>query len=94
MMSENEPKVNNRLDLDEMDAVSGGRRAGWVEDEGMIVDVLPDNSYNVELEDGSVILCRESERLRSQGAHLHVGQRVRLEISVSDGSQALIIRGF
>ena len=94
MMSKNEPEVNNRLDLDELDVVSGGGRAGWVEDEGVIVDVLPDNSFKVEFEDGNVILCRESERLCSQGVQLYVGQRVRLEINVGDGSQAFIIRGF
>ena len=55
-----------------------------IEFEGEIVDVLPGQSFKVELENGHVVVCYTSGRLRKNRIRLVLGDRVRVEMTPYD----------
>lgn len=62
-----------------------------VEVEGTVVEVLPNAMFNVELENGSVILGHISGKLRMNYIRILQGDRVKMEISPYDLTKGRII---
>tara|TARA_R110002074_G_C12211960_1_gene636382 strand:+ start:438 stop:656 length:219 start_codon:yes stop_codon:yes gene_type:complete len=55
-----------------------------LEFEGQIIDVLPGQSFKVELENGHVVVCYTSGRLRKNRIRLVLGDQVRIEMTPYD----------
>ena len=55
-----------------------------IEFEGQIIDVLPGQSFKVELENGHVVVCYTSGRLRKNRIRLVLGDQVRIEMTPYD----------
>ena len=55
-----------------------------IEFEGQIVDVLPGQSFKVELENGHLVVCYTSGRLRKNRIRLVLGDQVRIEMTPYD----------
>ena len=55
-----------------------------LEFEGQIIDVLPGQSFKVELENGHVVVCYTSGRLRENRIRLVLGDQVRIEMTPYD----------
>lgn len=62
-----------------------------IEVEGTVVEVLPNAMFNVELENGSVILGHISGKLRMNYIRILQGDRVKMEISPYDLTKGRII---
>ena len=57
---------------------------GTLELEGTIVDVLPNQTFKVELENKHVVVCYTSGRLRQNRIRLVAGDGVRIEMTPYD----------
>lgn len=58
---------------------------GLLEVEGTVIEVLPNNTFRVKLQDlNSEIVCYTNGRLRQNKIKIIMGDRVRLEMSVYD----------
>ena len=55
-----------------------------IEFEGQIIDVLPGQSFKVELENEHIVVCYTSGRLRKNRIRLVLGDRVRVEVTPYD----------
>ena len=55
-----------------------------IEFEGQIVDVLPGQSFKVELENEHIVVCYTSGRLRKNRIRLVLGDQVRIEMTPYD----------
>jgi translation initiation factor IF-1 len=66
-------------------------REGAIEVEGVIVEVLPNQMYRVELANGHRVLAYVTGKARLSFAHLAAGARVRLDMSPYDLSKGRII---
>ena len=66
-------------------------REGAIEAEGVVVEVLPNQRYRVELSNGHQLLAFVSGRARLSFAGLAVGDRVQLELSPCDLSAGRIV---
>ena len=66
-------------------------REGAIEVEGVIVEVLPNKMYRVELANGHRLLAYVTGKARLSFAHLATGDKVRLEMSPYDLSEGRII---
>jgi|TARA_B110000091_G_scaffold84438_1_gene92934 translation initiation factor IF-1 len=55
-----------------------------IEFEGQIIDVLPGQSFKVELENGHIVVCYTSGRLRKNRIRLVLGDQVRIEMTPYD----------
>jgi translation initiation factor IF-1 len=66
-------------------------REGAIEVEGVIVEVLPNKMYRVELTNGHRLLAYVPGKARLSFAQLAAGDRVRLEMSPYDLSEGRII---
>lgn len=55
-----------------------------LEFEGQIIDVLPGQSFKVELENRHVVVCYTSGRLRKNRIRLVLGDQVRIEMTPYD----------
>ncbi len=62
-----------------------------IELEGKILQVLPGTMFRIELPNKHVVLGRISGRLRKNFIRINPGDRVRVEMSPSDLSQARIV---
>ena len=61
-----------------------------IEFEGQIIDVLPGQSFKVELENGHVVVCYTSGRLRKNRIRLVLGDEVRIEMTPYDMTKGRI----
>ena len=61
-----------------------------IEFEGQIIDVLPGQSFKVELENGHVVVCYTSGRLRKNRIRLVLGDQVRIEMTPYDTTKGRI----
>jgi len=52
--------------------------------EGVIVEVLPSSFFNVELDNGHIVRCTISGKMRINNIQLTLGDRVKLEMSPYD----------
>jgi translation initiation factor IF-1 len=66
-------------------------REGAIEVEGVIVEVLPNKMYRVELANGHRVLAYVTGKARLSFARLAPGDKVRLEMSPYDLSEGRII---
>ncbi len=66
-------------------------REGAIEVEGVVVEVLPNRMYRVELVNGHRLLAFVAGKARLSFARLAPGDTVRLELSPYDLSQGRII---
>ena len=55
-----------------------------LEFEGEIVDVLPGQTFKIELENGHIVVCYTSGRLRKNRIRLVLGDQVRIEMTPYD----------
>lgn len=55
-----------------------------IEQEGVIVEVLPSSFFNVELDNGHIVRCTISGKMRINNIQLTLGDRVKLEMSPYD----------
>jgi translation initiation factor IF-1 len=63
---------------------------GSIEVEGRVLESLPNTLFKVELEDGNVILCHLSGKMRMHFIKILPGDRVRLEMTPYDNSKGRI----
>ena len=52
--------------------------------EGTIVEVLPSSFFNVELDNGHIVRCTISGKMRINNIQLILGDRVKVELSPYD----------
>lgn len=57
---------------------------GTIELEGTIVDVLPNQTFKVELENQHIVVCYTSGRLRKHRIRLVAGDYVKIEMTPYD----------
>ena len=55
-----------------------------IEQDGRVIETLPNAMFKVELENGHVLLCNISGKMRMNFIHILLGDRVRVEISPYD----------
>lgn len=59
--------------------------------EGIVIEALPNAMFRVELENGHIILCVASGKMRKNYIKIIVGDSVRVEITPYDLSKGRII---
>ena len=62
-----------------------------IEQDGIIVETLPNAMFKVELENGHVILCQISGKMRMNFIRILPGDKVMLELSPYDLTRGRII---
>jgi translation initiation factor IF-1 len=62
-----------------------------IEYEGSIVDVLPNQMFRVELENGHKIICYTGGKMRQHKIRLVYGDRVKVEMTPYDLNKGRII---
>ena len=55
-----------------------------IEQDGKVIETLPNAMFKVELENGHVLLCNISGKMRMNFIHILLGDKVRVEISPYD----------
>lgn len=67
---------------------------GSFEKDGIVKESLPNTLFRVELEDGLLVLCHLSGKMRMHFIKILPGDRVRIEMTPYDQSKGRIIRRF
>jgi translation initiation factor IF-1 len=67
-------------------------KEGILEFEGSIVEVLPNQMFKVELENGHVVTCYTGGKMRQFKIRLVAGDRVRIEMTPYDLDKGRITR--
>ena len=60
------------------------KRNDIIEVEGVIVDVLPNQTFKVELDNGHIVVCYTGGKMRQFKIRLVAGDRVKLEMTPYD----------
>lgn len=55
-----------------------------IQQEGTIVEVLPSTFFTVELDNGHLVRCTISGKMRINNIQLNLGERVKIEMSPYD----------
>jgi len=55
-----------------------------IEQDGIIIDVLPNTMFRVELDNGHELLCHISGKMRMNNIRIILGDKVKVEISPYD----------
>lgn len=63
---------------------------GSIETSGIVKESLPNTLFRVELEDGSVVLCHLSGKMRMHFIKILPGDRVRVEMTEYDKTKGRI----
>jgi len=63
---------------------------GSIELEGIIVDVLPNQTFKVELENQHIVVCYTSGKLRQHRIRLVLGDPVKIEMTPYDMNKGRI----
>jgi len=63
---------------------------GSIEKEGVVKESLPNTLFRVELEDGSIVLCHLSGKMRMHFIKILPGDKVRIEMTPYDTSKGRI----
>ena len=63
---------------------------GSIEKSGIVKESLPNTLFRVELEDGSVVLCHLSGKMRMHFIKILPGDRVRVEMTEYDKTKGRI----
>lgn len=64
---------------------------GSYEVEGVVKESLPNTLFRVELEDGSVVLCHLSGKMRMNFIKILPGDKVRVEMTEYDKTKGRIV---
>lgn len=67
---------------------------GSFEKDGVVKEALPNTLFRVELEDGTVVLCHLSGKMRMNFIKILPGDKVRIEMTPYDQTKGRIIRRF
>jgi len=67
-------------------------KEGILEFEGSIVEVLPNQMFKVELENGHVVICYTGGKMRQFKIRLVAGDKVRIEMTPYDLDKGRITR--
>ncbi|MBN1262951.1 MAG: translation initiation factor IF-1 [Candidatus Pacebacteria bacterium] len=59
--------------------------------EGKVIEALPNTTFRVEIEDGQIILCHLSGKMRMHYVRVLVGDKVKLEFSAYDKTRGRIV---
>ena len=63
---------------------------GSIEVEGVVKESLPNTLFRVELEDGSIVLCHLSGKMRMNFIKILPGDKVRVEMTPYDKTKGRI----
>lgn len=66
-------------------------KQGVIEVEGMIIETLPNTVFEVELDNGHIVMAHISGKMRMNNIRLMTGGRVKMEMSPYDLSKARIV---
>jgi len=64
---------------------------GSVEKDGVVKEALPNTLFRVELEDGTIVLCHLSGKMRMHFIKILPGDRVKIEMTPYDATRGRII---
>lgn len=64
---------------------------GSIEIEGVVKESLPNTLFRVELEDGNIVLCHLSGKMRMHFIKILPGDRVRVEMTPYDKTKGRIV---
>lgn len=64
---------------------------GSIEKDGIVKEALPNTLFRVELEDGAVVLCHLSGKMRMNFIKILPGDRVKIEMTPYDLTKGRII---
>lgn len=64
---------------------------GSFEKDGVVREALPNTLFRVELDDGSVVLCHLSGKMRIHFIKILPGDKVRIEMTPYDTSKGRIV---
>jgi translation initiation factor IF-1 len=64
---------------------------GSVEKNGVVKEALPNTLFRVELEDGTIVLCHLSGKMRMHFIKILPGDRVKIEMTPYDQDRGRII---
>jgi translation initiation factor IF-1 len=64
---------------------------GSIEVEGVVKESLPNTLFRVELENGSVVLCHLSGKMRMNFIKILPGDKVRIEMTPYDKTKGRIV---
>lgn len=67
---------------------------GSFEKDGVVKESLPNTLFRVELEDGTLVLCHLSGRMRMNFIKILPGDRVRIEMTPYDVSKGRIVQRY
>jgi translation initiation factor IF-1 len=67
-------------------------KEGILEVEGSIIDVLPNQMFKVELENGHIVTCYTGGKMRQFKIRLVAGDKVRVEMTPYDLEKGRITR--
>lgn len=59
--------------------------------EGVVIEALPNTMFRVELENGAIILCVASGKMRKNYIRIIIGDNVRVELSPYDLTRGRIV---
>ena len=63
---------------------------GSIEKEGVVREALPNTLFRVELEDGSIVLCHLSGKMRIHFIKILPGDKVKIEVTHYDPGKGRI----
>ena len=63
----------------------------FIETTGTVIETLPNTTFRVEIENGSVLLCYIAGKMRRYRIKILPGDQVKLEISPYDLTQGRIV---
>ena len=91
-MSESDNVQDAAVGLDELDVVAGGAsNRNRVEIDGQVTEALPNARFQVQLDDGRSIVGCLSGKMRMYIVRISPGDRVKVEMDESNGSQGRIV---
>lgn len=64
---------------------------GSIEKDGIVKEALPNTLFRVELEDGAIVLCHLSGKMRMNFIKILPGDRVKIEMTPYDLTKGRII---
>ena len=67
---------------------------GSFEKDGVVREALPNTLFRVELEEGMVVLCHLSGKMRMNFIKILPGDRVKIEMTPYDQTKGRIVRRF
>lgn len=66
-------------------------KQGVIEVKGMIIETLPNTVFEVELDNGHIVMAHISGKMRMNNIRLMTGDKVKMEMSPYDLSKARIV---